>query len=170
LAACASSSPAPQAPTNQKTVVVDAPIRAATPSSAPASNSTSGQAAQSSTPVALPSGALVNRPSSPAPTAPSAPTSTPAPAASTSAAYRQPEGLYRCAEGKRVVIKQVSADGRSLGLQFAGKEHRMTQVPTTSGALRYEQARARLAWIITAEKSMLLNMQATQRLADHCKL
>jgi hypothetical protein len=46
----------------------------------------------------------------------------------------------------------------------------MKFIPVSSGAVRYENAASKLAWILTADKGMLFDNRKGQRLANNCKL
>ena len=179
LSACGSTATKTEAPA-RSVVLEGAPVRAATPVIAPApAPSTAPSTAISTVPSAVkstvPSPAPTPRTaaSSPSPAQPVArdnrPVVSPTPAV-TSAAFRVPEGVYRCDEGKRVTIKQGSADARSIVANISGKDLTMSYVAGQTGALRYENVANKTVWIMTAEKAMLFDNAKGQRLADNCKL
>jgi hypothetical protein len=85
------------------------------------------------------------------------------------AAVQVAAGLYRCELKETVQVKSVSADQRSAVIHWKKKDYAMQSVPTRSGALRFEDAASGLVWIIIPAKSMLLDSQKGQRLADECR-
>jgi membrane-bound inhibitor of C-type lysozyme len=157
LAACSSTKTAAPTPAPTKAVIVDAsaPVRA------PAPAATAPVAASAPAPAAAPLAPAVPRTATPAPV------SRPAVAA---ASYRMPEGVYRCDEGKRVTVKQSSADGHTVTINANGADTVVKFLPGSSGALRYENAASQLTWILTADKGMLFDNKKGQRLANNCKI
>jgi hypothetical protein len=132
-----------------------------------------------------------SRPVAPAPTpAPQAPapqTSAPAPAPVVSApapvaapkpAEQEPElkaivvsaGLHRCELGKRVLVKRVASDGASVQINWNAKDYTLRSVPTQSGAKRFEDSKAGLAWVVISAKAFFLDSKRGQMLANECKL
>jgi hypothetical protein len=85
--------------------------------------------------------------------------------------YRIPyaPGAYRCELGRSVQVRTVSADLRTTVLRWGGDEYTLRAVDSRSGALRYEDPAAGLAWIVLRERSMLLDLRAGQRLANACR-
>ena len=79
-------------------------------------------------------------------------------------------GLYRCELGRRVIIRRISPDGRSLVLSWQGKDWPLEAVAARTGARRFENARAGLVWLVIVDKSMLLDARAGRSLANECRL
>ena len=79
-------------------------------------------------------------------------------------------GLYRCELSRRVLVRQVAADGRSIVLQWLNKDHTLQSVVSRAGALRYDDAQSGLAWITIPGKSLLLDVKKGQQLANECRL
>jgi hypothetical protein len=79
-------------------------------------------------------------------------------------------GLYRCELGRRVIIRRLSPDGRSLVLSWQGKDWPLEAVAARTGARRFENTRAGLVWLVIVDKSMLLDAKAGRTLANECRL
>jgi hypothetical protein len=113
------------------------------------------------------------RASAPAPVA-----STPAPAPVAKAPDPEPElkaivvnaGLHRCELGKRVLVKRVAADGKSVQINWNNKDYNLVSVPTQSGAKRFEDTKAGFAWVVISAKAFILDTKRGQMLANECKL
>ena len=78
-------------------------------------------------------------------------------------------GNFQCELGNKV---QVSADTQrpnAINLAWKGRSYPLQAVPTSTGALRYEDAASGHVWIQIPAKSMLLNAKAGQQLANECK-
>jgi hypothetical protein len=179
LTGCGSTSSSSSAP-ERKVVIEGAPIQAAGQGVTP----TPGAAAAPASSPSLPPGtSSTTRNTTPLPSA-SAPAAAPVAAAPVATApiarvpaaapaesgYRVPEGVYRCEEGKRVVIKRGTADGKSLVANYGNKDYSLNFQPVTSGAVRYESSASGFAWIMTADKAMLFDTKGGRRLANGCKL
>ncbi len=107
----------------------------------------------------------------PAPSPPPPEPAAPAPQIDTPAAPMALEpGLYRCELGRRVIIRRISPDGRSLVLGWQGKDWPLEVVQARTGARRFENARAGLVWLVIVDKSMLLDARAGRTLANECRL
>jgi hypothetical protein len=78
-------------------------------------------------------------------------------------------GLFECASKASVQVKSVAADANSMVMKWGQKDFTLRGGHTPSGALRYEDARAGLAWIIIVGKAMLLDTKAGRPLANDCK-
>jgi hypothetical protein len=81
-----------------------------------------------------------------------------------------PTGVYRCELNRSVNVRQVSADLQSAVLQFDKKEYKMQAVGARSGALRYEDPKSGLVWLVIPSKSMLLDTKKGRQLANECKV
>ena len=79
-------------------------------------------------------------------------------------------GLYRCELGKRVLVKRVASDANTVQVNWSGKDYNLKSVSTQSGAKRFEDAKAGLAWVVISAKAFLLNTKQGQMLANDCKL
>lgn len=88
-------------------------------------------------------------------------------------AARMPEaepGLYRCELDRKVTIRRLAPDRRSLVLNWQGQDHPMQAVTARTGALRYESPQHGLTWLVIDGKSMLLDSRRGRQLANECKL
>jgi hypothetical protein len=122
----------------------------------------------------------------PAASAPAPSVSSPAPVASapvssaTTAKPSEPEpelkaivvsaGLHRCELGKRVLVKRVASDGTGVQVNWGGKDYNLRSVPTQSGAKRFEDSKAGIAWVVISAKAFILDTKRGQMLANECKL
>jgi len=79
-------------------------------------------------------------------------------------------GTYRCELNRNVEIRQISADGQTMEISWAGKTHSLQAVNARSGALRFENAADGLIWLVIVGKSMLLDSRKGQQLANECTL
>lgn len=90
-------------------------------------------------------------------------------AAELAIAERVHVGALPCELGHTV---QLTADAERPGyfdLQMAKTRYRLVPVPTSTGAIRLEDARTGAVWLQLANKSMLMNHKLGQRMADECK-
>ncbi|GMV03512.1 MAG: hypothetical protein AMXMBFR52_31670 [Burkholderiales bacterium] len=83
--------------------------------------------------------------------------------------FKLPTGVYRCELNRSVNVREVSADLSSAVVQFDKKEYRMQAVGARSGALRYEDPKSGLVWLVISTKSMLLDTKHGRQLANECK-
>ena len=79
-------------------------------------------------------------------------------------------GLYRCELNRQVLIRTIAPDRSSMVINWLGKDLTLTAVDALSGALRYEDARAGLTWLVIVGKAMLLDSRMGQQLANECRL
>jgi hypothetical protein len=79
-------------------------------------------------------------------------------------------GLHRCELGKRVLVKRVTSDGGNVQIHWAGKDLTLRSVPTQSGARRFEDSKAGIAWVVISAKAFLLDTKRGQMLTNECKL
>ncbi len=77
-------------------------------------------------------------------------------------------GQIGCELGKRVTVTRDEAYPGYFNVAGNGFNFHMSPVPTTTGAVRLEDTRAGAVWLQIANKSMLMNQKAGQRLADEC--
>jgi hypothetical protein len=78
-------------------------------------------------------------------------------------------GVIPCELGTTV---KVTADAKAPGYFHVQVKHQtfeMAAVESATGALRLEDKKAGAVWLQLANKSMLMNQKAGQRLADECK-
>nr|WP_186329905.1 hypothetical protein [Variovorax boronicumulans] len=90
-------------------------------------------------------------------------------AAELAIAERVHVGSLPCELGNTV---QLTADANKPGyfdLQIAKTRYRLVPVPTSTGAIRLEDAHSGAVWLQLANKSMLMNHKLGQRMADECK-
>lgn len=83
-------------------------------------------------------------------------------------AQRVQTGKIQCELGADVT---VTADEKKPGfftVSTKGARYRMHPVESRTGAIRLEDPRAGAMWLQIANKSMLMNQKAGQRLADEC--
>ncbi len=83
--------------------------------------------------------------------------------------FKFPTGVYRCELNRSVDVRQVSPDMQSAVLNFNKKEYQLKAVHARSGALRYEDDKAGIVWLIIAGKSMLLDTKHGKQLANECR-
>jgi hypothetical protein len=79
-------------------------------------------------------------------------------------------GLYRCELDRRVIVRRVAADGRSLVLNWRGRDSVLHAVQARTGALRFENPESGHVWLVIVGKSMLLDARAGRTLANECRL
>ena len=104
--------------------------------------------------------------------------SAPAPVAAQKPVELEPElkaivvsaGLHRCELGKRVLVKRVATDGSSVQINWNTKDYTLRSVPTQSGAKRFEDSKAGIAWVVISAKAFILDTKRGQMLANECKL
>ena len=78
------------------------------------------------------------------------------------------EGTYQCEHAEKVLLRpDVVAD--QVNLQWKGQHWKMRRIDSRSGAMRLEDASARMVWIQLANKSMLLDQRQGRRLLDECQ-
>ena len=82
---------------------------------------------------------------------------------------RMSPGIYRCELNRQVHVRHVSHDRRSATLTWNRRDYQLQAVPTTSGAMRFEDKLSGLAWISIVDKSLLLDTRAGKQLANDCK-
>ncbi|GAA6118093.1 hypothetical protein Acidovoranil_01930 [Acidovorax sp. FG27] len=77
-------------------------------------------------------------------------------------------GRIACELGASVNIERDPASPGRFNLEGKGFKYRMTPVATSTGAVRLEDQHGGAVWLQIANKSMLMNQKAGQRLADEC--
>jgi hypothetical protein len=98
---------------------------------------------------------------------------TPAPPAAdaltaTQAASEVWAGVYQCELAEKVHLRPDPL-AEHVDLQWKGQRWKMRRTDSRSGALRLEDATARMVWIQLANKSMLLDQRLGRRLLDECQ-
>ena len=82
-------------------------------------------------------------------------------------AERVHTGKIACEFNQSVDIQPGDKPGY-MKLSFKGKTYTLVPEATTSGAVRLEDKKAGMVWIQIANKSMLMNAKAGQRMVDGC--
>lgn len=77
-------------------------------------------------------------------------------------------GKIGCELGKHVNVERDSGKPGYFKVTGNGFNYHMSPVITSTGAVRLEDTRAGAVWLQIANKSMLMNQKAGQRLADEC--
>ncbi len=77
-------------------------------------------------------------------------------------------GDQDCEFRQQVKVQRHQAKDGYFHLNFKGRQYTMAPEPTTTGAVRLEDKKNGLVWIQIANKSMLMNARAGQRLVDEC--
>jgi hypothetical protein len=89
-------------------------------------------------------------------------------AAELSIAERVHVGKLPCELGNTVELTPDAQRPGYFDLQMAKTRYRLVPVPTTTGAIRLEDAQSGAVWLQLANKSMLMNHKLGQRMADEC--
>lgn len=76
-------------------------------------------------------------------------------------------GKFSCDIGRTVSVD--AKDDNNVDLQWQGKTYAMAKVPTSSGAMRFEDKASGLVWIQIPAKSMLMDSKAGRQLAQDCR-
>lgn len=76
---------------------------------------------------------------------------------------------FSCELGNKLTVYKNADDDQSIALRWHTKLHRMDRVGTTTGAIRFENRKLGLVWIGIPAKSMLLDSNKGQQLANECK-
>lgn len=76
---------------------------------------------------------------------------------------------FRCAYGNKLTIYRNAEDDGHIALRWKKRLLRLTRVPTTSGANRFENGKNGLVWIDIPTKGMLLDSKKGQQLASECQ-
>ena len=78
------------------------------------------------------------------------------------------KGRIPCELGAHVNVTPDSANPGYFIIDGRGFKYHMSPVATTTGTIRLEDKAAGAVWLQIANKSMLMNQKAGQRLADEC--
>lgn len=74
-----------------------------------------------------------------------------------------------CALGDKVTLYRNTEDEQHIGMRWKKHLVRLAQVPTSTGAQRYESHKHGLVWIGIPAKGMLLDSKKGQQLANECR-
>jgi hypothetical protein len=77
-------------------------------------------------------------------------------------------GTLPCELGASVTVASDPAVPGYFNVQGKSFKYRMQPVMTSTGAIRLEDRKAGAVWLQLANKSMLMNQKAGQRMADEC--
>lgn len=86
-----------------------------------------------------------------------------------STAERVLTGKVQCEFDQAVDIAPVNGKAGYFNVGFKGKTYTMVPEATTTGAIRLEDKKNGMMWLQIANKSMLMNTKAGQRMVDNCK-
>ena len=173
----AAASPAVAAPSAPGTTLPAAPgvlaapapqgVNAAPgPAPGPSARPSSGAPVSPSPPLAQPVAPLI----APGDTALTAQGSTGGPPFDAGGALTLEAGLYRCELDRRVIVRRIAADGRSLILNWRGRDSVLHAVQARTGELRFENPDTGHVWLVIVGKSILLDARAGRTLANECRL
>ncbi len=76
---------------------------------------------------------------------------------------------FDCELGNKITIYRNEGDAAHIALRWKKHLHRLTQVDTTTGALRFENKFYGLVWIGIPAKGMLLDSKQGHQLANECR-
>jgi cytochrome c5 len=74
-----------------------------------------------------------------------------------------------CELNNKVTIYVNPTDVDNIAIRWKKRLHRLTRVPTTTGAQRFENKFYGLIWIGIPAKSMLLDSKQNRQLANECR-
>lgn len=77
-------------------------------------------------------------------------------------------GKIECEFSQSVDVEPLAAKQGYFQVAFKGKKYTLAPEATTTGAVRLENKKDGIVWIQIANKSMLMNSKAGQRMADNC--
>lgn len=77
-------------------------------------------------------------------------------------------GAYRCDHAEKVSLRPGAAADQ-VELHWKAQRWQMRRMDSRSGAMRLEDATARMVWIQLPNKSMLLDQRQGRRLLDECQ-
>jgi hypothetical protein len=76
---------------------------------------------------------------------------------------------YKCELGNSLTIFTNAEDDKHIALRWGKTLHRLSRVPTTTGANRFENRKYGLLWIGIPAKGILLDSKKGLQLANECK-
>ncbi len=86
-----------------------------------------------------------------------------------SAAERVLTGKVNCEFDQSIDVAAVNGKKGYFNVAYKGKTYNMVPEATTTGAVRLEDKKAGMMWLQIANKSMLMNTKAGQRMVDNCQ-
>ncbi len=86
-----------------------------------------------------------------------------------SAADRVLTGKAKCEFDQSIDVAAVAGKKGYFNVAFKGKTYTMVPEATSTGAVRLEDKKAGMMWLQIANKSMLMNTKAGQRMVDNCQ-
>lgn len=113
------------------------------------------------------------QPARPSPLLPEAASTTVVPVVASAPAPTAPAaevwaGAYQCEHAEKVSMRPGQGPDM-VELQWKAQRWQMRRVDSRSGAMRLEDASARMVWIQLPNKSMLLDQRQGRRLLDECQ-
>jgi hypothetical protein len=85
------------------------------------------------------------------------------------AADRVLTGKVNCEFDQSIDVAAVNGKKGYFSVAYKGKTYNMVPEATTTGAVRLEDKKAGMMWLQIANKSMLMNTKAGQRMVDNCQ-
>ncbi len=76
---------------------------------------------------------------------------------------------YDCDLGDKLTIYKNPGDDQEIAVHWRKRTHKMTRMPTSTGAERYEDRQNGLVWIGIPAKGMLLDSKKGRQLANECR-
>lgn len=76
---------------------------------------------------------------------------------------------YQCELGAKLTIFQNKDDSEHVALKWGKRVHRLTRIPTTTGADRFENKHYGLVWIAIPAKGILLDSKTGHELTNECR-
>jgi len=83
-------------------------------------------------------------------------------------AQRVHQGHLPCELGTSIRVEHDATQPGHFNVHGKGFRYRMRPVPTSTGAIRLEDAKAGAVWLQLANKSMLMDQKKGRRVADEC--
>jgi hypothetical protein len=84
--------------------------------------------------------------------------------------FQLASGVYRCELGRRVEIQRDVRNANLIGLNWKGTDFQLQRYDSASGLPRYEDRQHGLLWIDLPQKSVLIDVNSGQQLANECKV
>ena len=78
-------------------------------------------------------------------------------------------GKVNCEFDQSIDVAAVNGKKGYFNVAYKGKTYNMVPEATTTGAVRLEDKKAGMMWLQIANKSMLMNTKAGQRMVDNCQ-
>jgi len=75
---------------------------------------------------------------------------------------------FNCELGDKITVYTNPGDADHIAIRWKNRLHRLHKVPTTTGAIRFENRRYGLVWIDIPAKAMLLDSKKGEQLANEC--